>query len=156
MADSGGADALPEAGSDSGGGSIDSSQPPDSGALSGDDGSNAQDSSLPPSDADTDSTSPADSVPPADSTVADTGSPIDTGMPDTATSEGATCPASAAGPSPSYLTTCTGCNIDFSTCVLSCTSCTRRDQSQNPNPLVLLPCPANMSVENNDGSLICN
>jgi hypothetical protein len=109
-----------------------------------------------------------DGAPPADTMTAETGSTMDTGTPDTATPEtgaetapvdaadAATCPASAAGPTPSYAATCTGCNIDFSTCVLSCTSCTRRDQTQNPNPLVQLPCPPTKSVENNDGSLICN
>ena len=126
----------------------------------GDDGA-AQDSSTVQSDAgsgspDSPSSSP-ESGPTGDSMAPDTGSAPDTGPPRhrRAGHGDQRCFDVLGRPAPSYQNSCTSCTVS-PTCLLSCSSCTKRDQSQNPNPSVQLPCPGTMSVENNDGSLLCN
>jgi hypothetical protein len=80
----------------------------------------------------------------ADVAVADTGAD--------APSDGSSC---SVGPSPSYQATCASCSIS-ATCVLTCASCTKKDQTQNPNPTIQLPCPGTLSVSNDDGVLVCS
>jgi hypothetical protein len=160
----GGGDALAERGSSSG--SRDSSTAADSTSAPGDDGNATQDSSPSAADSDTDSTPPIDGAPPVDSAAADSSSPMDAGVPnpgardtgvaDTSPADGASCPSDATGPNPSYALSCSGCAINPTTCVLSCTSCYRVDHTQTANPQLQLPCPGTKSVENSDGSLLCN
>jgi hypothetical protein len=94
---------------------------------------------------------------PAESTAADgttedahDGGSADTGT-DAATSDAPVC---TAGPAPDYQASCTGCSIG-ATCVLACTSCTTKAQTQNPNPSLQLPCAGTESVQNEDGALTC-
>ena len=60
-------------------------------------------------------------------------------------------------PSGSYSQSCTGCAAKASgsgsSCVLTCTSCTEANGSQNHNPSLPLPC--NGSIANNNGALQC-
>jgi hypothetical protein len=106
----------------------------------------------------TSDSSSEDSAAPFDSSVGDTGGGLDSGVPDSALldsgfdSSDAGC---STGPNASYLGTCTSCSISV-TCLLRCASCTKKDQTQNLNPVVQLPCPGTTSVENNDGNLLCN
>jgi hypothetical protein len=138
---------MPESGSGVDASDMDASDD-SSGSMS--DGPSTSDSS--PGDS-----SLGDSAAPADSSVADTGTIQDTGT-DTAVRDSGVDSSDAgcsAGPSPSYLSTCTSCSISVS-CLLGCASCTKKDQTQNPNPVVQLPCAGTLSVENNDGNLLCN
>jgi hypothetical protein len=85
---------------------------------------------------------------------------VDTGSSDVASETGAAdasgdATSCSAGPSPSYAATCTGCSIS-ATCLLSCESCRKKDQTMNLNPWVQLPCPGTTSVSNNDGVLVCS
>ncbi len=59
-------------------------------------------------------------------------------------------------PAGSYAQSCTTCiaNMRTSGCALTCQSCTRIDGTQAPGPSLGLPCPG--SVENRDGTLVCD
>ena len=84
----------------------------------------------------------------ADTGLADTGS-ADTGPLDSATAAS----VCSVGPGAAFQLTCSGCSISA---VLSCASCTKKDQTQNSNPSLQLPCPGSMSVQNSDGVLSCS
>jgi MYXO-CTERM domain-containing protein len=58
-------------------------------------------------------------------------------------------------PSGSYLQSCTGCAAvsNKTGCGLTCLSCTKIDQSENPNPSLSLPCTG--TISNLDGVLSC-
>ena len=92
----------------------------------------------------------------------DTGEPEDAGSVDTGADEtgvtdaGVDAGTCSVGPGPgaNYQATCTGCSIS-ATCLLTCASCTTKNQMQNPNPSLELPCPAAESVQNIDGVLTC-
>jgi len=61
-------------------------------------------------------------------------------------------------PSGSYSGSCTGCAAapSGSGCLLTCTSCSKIDGSQNPNPSLQLPCSGSLtngSISNNNGML---
>jgi hypothetical protein len=114
------------------------------------------------SDSSADTTAPASDAG-DESTTGDSAS-IETSTADVAVHDtGADAPPDApgdasscsAGPSPSYQATCMTCSIS-ATCVLTCASCTKKDQTQNPNPTIQLPCPGTLSVSNDDGTLVCS
>ncbi len=132
----------------------DSSLAPDEGATEdstapladGGDGAANADSMAP------DAGHPLDSGP-ADTGIADTGL-ADTGTPDTgAPDAGAGDAACSVGPVADYQASCSGCSI---MAVLTCASCTKKDQTQNLNPSLPLPCPGATSVQNTDGVLSCS
>ncbi len=64
--------------------------------------------------------------------------------------------AACAQPTGSYSATCTDCvtGIRDIGCALACESCTKIDGSQNPGPVVALPCGGDISNQN--GSLECS
>ncbi len=73
------------------------------------------------------------------------------------TSVDAGCEAGACvTPDGPYLGSCTGCSAapSGSGCVLTCTSCTKADGSENPDPSLMLPCSG--TIENDDGALECS
>ncbi len=65
------------------------------------------------------------------------------------------CGSTCVTPGGIYLGSCTGCAAEGSgsACVLTCTSCTEMNGSQNPNPSLPLPCTG--TIENENGSLEC-
>ena len=65
------------------------------------------------------------------------------------------CGSTCVTPGGSYLGSCTGCAAEVSGpgCVLTCTSCTEINGSQNPNPSLTLPCTG--TIENDNGALQC-
>jgi hypothetical protein len=81
----------------------------------------------------------------------ETGTP-DTGAPDATEQDAASC---SVGAGADYQATCAGCSIS-GTCLLTCTSCTTKAQTQNPNPSLQLPCPGTQSVQNTNGVLTCS
>ena len=100
-----------------------------------------------PADSATDTTTDAVSL---DAGSSDAGS-TETGTPDTSTIDAPVC---TAGPDADYQASCTACSVS-TTCVLTCTSCTTKAQTQNPNPSLQLPCTGTESVQNEDGVLTC-
>jgi von Willebrand factor type A domain len=65
-------------------------------------------------------------------------------------------PGACVTPDGPYLGSCTGCAAasSGSGCVLTCTSCTMTDGSENPDPSLALPCSG--SIENDNGALECS
>jgi hypothetical protein len=118
-------------------------------------------SSSSPDSSDVSSLTIDSSADPSDGVATTESGPVDTGAPDVAFHDAATADAPgdaatcSAGPSPSYAQTCTNCSIS-ATCLLSCESCRKKDQTLNLNPWVQLPCPGTTSVWNNDGVLVCS
>jgi hypothetical protein len=137
----------------------DSSPGLDSSGSSPDSGDDSPDDSIGSlSDSPADTTAPTSDA--GDGSTTSDSSSLDTGAADVAVQDtGADAPPDAsscsAGPSPSYQMTCTTCSIS-ATCLLTCASCTKKDQTQNPNPTIQLPCPGATSVSNDDGVLVCS
>ncbi len=75
---------------------------------------------------------------------------------DAGTSIDGGCGSTCATPGGSYQGSCTGCAAEpsGSGCVLTCTSCTETDGSQNPSPSLTLPCSG--EIENDNGVLRCS
>jgi hypothetical protein len=130
------------------GSATDSTAPPDDGPTP---------DSAPAPDAGSDSSAPAgDGGPPMDATQRDSSPPADatppdTGRPDVGTGDAASCPL---GPNPSYQRSCAGCAVS-ATCLLTCATCTKQDQTENANPSLQLPCAGTTSPTNINGVLVC-